>query len=68
MIESTAFYYNYDIKHIIIYNSLGQLVENREVGQQDIFMLNVSNYNAGAYIIRIESSQGFVSKVFVKKN
>ena len=57
-----------DIKHIIIYNSLGQLVENREVGQQDIFMLNVSNYNAGAYIIRIESSQGFVSKVFVKKN
>ena len=57
-----------DIKHIIIYNSLGQLVEDREVEQQDTVMLNVSNYNTGAYFIRIESGQGIVSKVFVKKN
>jgi uncharacterized repeat protein (TIGR02543 family) len=56
------------IKHIIIYNSLGQLVENLEVEQQDMVMLNVSNYNAGTYIIQIKSSQGIISKVFVKKN
>jgi uncharacterized repeat protein (TIGR02543 family) len=57
-----------DIKRITIYNSLGQLVEDREVEQQDTVMLNVSNYNTGTYVIRIESGQDIVSKVFVKKN
>ena len=57
-----------DIKRIIIYNSLGQLMEDREVENQDMVMLNVSNYNTGTYVIRIESGQDIVSKVFVKKN
>ena len=59
---------NHGIKRLTLFNALGQLVENREVEQQDMVMLNVSNYNAGTYIIRIESSQGIFSKVFVKKN
>ncbi len=57
-----------DIKRISIYNSLGQLVEDREVEQQDMVMLNVSNYNTGTYFIRIELGHDIVSKVFVKKN
>lgn len=57
-----------DIKRITIYNSLGQLVEDREMEQQDKVTLNVSNYNTGAYVIRIELGQDIVSKVFVKKN
>lgn len=57
-----------DIKRISIYNSLGQLVEDREVEQQDMVMLNVSNYNTGTYFIRIKLGHDIVSKVFVKKN
>ena len=36
--------------------------------QQDMVMLNVSNYNTGTYFIRIELGHDIVSKVFVKKN
>ena len=57
-----------DIKHITIYNSLGQLVEDHEVEQQDSVILNVSSLKTGVYFIRIVTDQECVSKTFVKKN
>ena len=56
------------IKRVTLHNTLGQLVEDFEVEHQDMVMLNVSNLKTGTYVIRIESSLGVVSKVFVKKN
>ena len=56
------------IKRVTIYNVLGQKVEGLEIEHQDMFMLNVNSLLAGVYIVRIESSHGVVSKVFVKKN
>ena len=55
-----------DIKHITIYNSLGQLVEDHEVEQQDLVILNVSSLKTGVYFIRIVTNQECVSKTFVK--
>jgi hypothetical protein len=56
------------IKRVTLYNTLGQLVEDCEAENQDLAMLNVSSLMTGTYVIRIESGQGIVSKVFVKKN
>ena len=54
------------IKRVMVYNTLGQLVEDREVAHQDMILLNVSRLKTGYYILQIESDLGLVSKVFVK--
>ena len=57
-----------EINRVIVYNALGQLVEDHEIAHQDMVLLNVSSFSIGCYVIRIDSSQGVVTKVFVKKN
>ena len=55
------------IKRVIVYNMLGQLVEDHEVERQDLVLLSVNSLITGPYVIRIDTDRGFVSKVFVKK-
>ena len=55
------------IKQLTVYNTLGQLLENREAENQDMVMLNVSSLNAGVYVVRITLEQGVIIKTFIKK-
>ena len=56
------------IRRVTLFNTLGQLVEDREMENQDLVMLNVGSLKAGVYVIRIVTDQECVSKTFVKKN
>jgi hypothetical protein len=56
------------IKRLTLFNTLGQLVEGREVEHHNLVILNVSSLKTGVYFIRIVTDQECVSKTFVKKN
>ena len=56
------------IRRVTIFNTLGQLVEDREMEDQDLVMVNVSSLKTGVYVIRIVTDQKCISKTFVKKN
>ena len=56
------------IRRVTLFNTLGQLVEDREVEDQDLVMVNVSSLKTGVYVIRIVTDQKCISKTFVKKN
>lgn len=47
--------------HISVYNMLGQFVYDAEV-EGDMMKLNVSEWNNGVYLIRIQSAQGQLSR------
>ncbi|MCL8009527.1 T9SS type A sorting domain-containing protein, partial [Gelidibacter japonicus] len=49
-----------ELKHIAIYNNLGQLVSKENKTQ-----INVSNYSRGMYFVSIETANGKVTKKFV---
>lgn len=49
------------IKSVCIYNTFGQLMKNQNVNDNN-FSLNVSNINPGVYFLKIELSEGFISK------
>jgi hypothetical protein len=56
------------IRRVTLFNTLGQLVEDREMEDQDLVMVNVSSLKTGVYVIRIVTDQKCISKTFVKKN
>lgn len=58
---------NEQIKHIIIYNALGEVVNTRTnfpVGLK--YSMPVLNLNNGSYLVRVETEKGFVNKRLVK--
>ena len=56
------------IRRVTLFNTLGQLVEDREMEDQDLVMVNVSSLKTGVYVIHIVTDQKCISKTFVKKN
>ncbi len=47
--------------HVTVYNMLGQFVYDADV-EGDMMKINVSDWNEGIYLIRIESAQGQLSR------
>ncbi len=52
-----------NIQHIEVYNNMGQLVFADEVNRAQV-QLNVADYKAGMYFIRMMTDQGIVTKKF----
>ena len=52
------------IKSISIYNSFGQLMKNHNVSDKN-FRFNVAKFNPGVYVLKIEFSDGLISKRIV---
>lgn len=50
-----------DMRHISITNSLGQVIYDNDVNS-DNKVINMSQYNAGVYIIRIETENGVAAR------
>lgn len=56
-----------NLRHIIIYNAIGQQVYNRETSN-DVFEYDFHNHKEGLYLIRIETESGVaVKKVLVER-
>ncbi len=52
------------IKSISIFNSFGQLMKNQNVNDKN-FRFNISKFNPGVYVLKIEFSDGLISKRIV---
>lgn len=55
------------IKKVTVFNALGQVVEVIEVKERTNLRINLQQYKAGIYLIRIETAEGTLSKQFVKQ-
>ena len=55
------------IKHVMVFNALGQTMENIELENQNMVLLNTDSYEAGVYILQIETEQGVFRKHFIKR-
>ena len=53
-------------ERVKITNLLGQVLYNAKIVNSD-FSIDISAYNSGIYFVRLEGSQGIVTKKFVKK-
>jgi len=49
------------INSIYLYNTFGQLITNQKVNDKN-YRFNLSEFNLGVYLLKIEFSDGFVSK------
>ena len=57
----------HQIKSIEIYNMTGQRILHRSYETLENISINVSQYNAGQYFIKLETAQGSVIKRFLKQ-
>ena len=53
---------NTDIKQITVFNYVGHLVFNQEFSSRKTAILNTSLYQAGIYVIRIDTENGAITK------
>ena len=53
---------SYDISRITVVNYVGQVVYDAEINAERSLSLNVSTYDAGVYIVKIETVNGIVTK------
>uniref|UniRef100_UPI002CF5F500 T9SS type A sorting domain-containing protein n=1 Tax=Lentimicrobium sp. TaxID=2034841 RepID=UPI002CF5F500 len=56
-----------DISHMVVYNYLGEVVYERVITKDKTIVLNVRNYEAGAYLVKFLTREGesFTRKVVV---
>ncbi len=56
-----------DISHMVVYNYLGEVVYERVITKDKTIVLNVHNYEAGAYLVKFVNTKGesFTRKVVV---
>jgi len=50
-----------DMTHVTVYNMLGQFVYDAEV-EGNVMKINVSEWNEGIYLIRIQTAQGQLTR------
>jgi hypothetical protein len=56
-----------DVEEVAVYDAYGRLQVAETPRRQDIVEFDVSNLNAGVYIVMIKTDAGIVTKRFVKK-
>ena len=56
-----------DVEEVAVYDAYGRLQVTETPRHQDIVEFDVSNLNAGVYIVMIKTDAGIVTKRFVKK-
>ncbi|MBO7288204.1 MAG: C10 family peptidase [Bacteroidales bacterium] len=56
-----------EIEEVTVYDAFGRLQVTETPRRQDIVEFDVSNLNAGVYIVMIKTDDGIVTKRFVKK-
>ena len=56
-----------DVEEVAVYDAFGRLQVTETPRRQDIVEFDVSNLNAGVYIVMIKTDAGIVTKRFVKK-
>ena len=56
-----------DVEEVAVYDAYGRLQVTETPRRQDIVEFDVSNLNAGVYIVMIKTDAGIVMKRFVKK-
>ena len=54
------------IRKVVVINALGQMMESIEIESQGELLLNVNHYEPAAYIIKLYTENGLVTKRFVK--
>ncbi|MCF8234892.1 MAG: carboxypeptidase regulatory-like domain-containing protein [Bacteroidales bacterium] len=59
-VEST-----FDINKVTVMNYVGQAIENIKVAEDNVVMINTSNFDEGAYFIKVETNEGVITKKFV---
>jgi hypothetical protein len=52
------------IKEVEIYDALNRLIEKRKANKRNI-QLNIANYKAGSYIVKINTTKGSVKKKLI---
>ncbi len=55
------------IKKVTVFNALGQVTEVVEAKERINLRINLQHYKEGIYLIRIETSEGTISKQFIKQ-
>jgi hypothetical protein len=55
---------NFNMKHITLYNVVGQMISTDKADSQNKHKLNTSGLASGIYTIRIETDKGFVIRKF----
>ena len=53
---------SYEISRITIVNYVGQVVYDAEINAERSLTLNTATYDAGVYIVKIETDNGMVTK------
>jgi PKD repeat protein len=55
---------NFNMKHVTLYNVVGQMISTSVADSKDKHKLNTSGLASGVYTIRIETDKGFVIRKF----
>ncbi|MEA3479308.1 MAG: T9SS type A sorting domain-containing protein, partial [Bacteroidota bacterium] len=58
----------YNITHITMMNNVGQLVYNKKVSDENVLEINVTGYDPGVYMIKIETKDDIIiEKVLITR-